>query len=381
MSNSRKIDRGEGGCPVHRDADGIWQIHEFNAAKTVLRSTDTVQAGLGVEFMDRMPASIRRPVLYRDGPEHREHRRQTAKYFTPRHVDSHYRELMERYADREIAALRRDGSGDLAEISFRFAVDVAKAIVGLTESRPGTDKRLARFFVGRDVAPGFSSPTAVYNLWLQGWWWTSFYVNDVRPAIKVRRHARQDDLISHLIDEDCTNVEILAECLTFASAGMVTTREFISAAAWHLFGDVELRKRFHEGDQAQRYALLHEILRLEPPLDRLKRRTTKTLELPDGSTIPDGEFVHIKTSAVNTDETAVGPEPLEVQPDRAISPGLSFGEGPHKCPGMYVAIQETDIFLTKLFAIDTLDLAAPPKVTHNAVFESYEIRDMAVTVR
>ena len=80
-------------------------------------------------------------------------------------------------------------------------------------------------------------------------------------------------------------------------------------------------------------------------------------------------------------ERAAGPHPLEVQPDRAISPGLSFGEGPHKCPGMYVAIQETDIFLTKLFAIDTLDLVAPPKVTHNAAFDSYEIRDMQVILR
>ncbi|WP_449350719.1 hypothetical protein [Streptomyces shaanxiensis] len=35
-----------------------------------------------------------------------------------------------------------------------------------------------------------------------------------------------DDLISHLLAEGCSDAEILGECLTFAAAGMVTTREF-----------------------------------------------------------------------------------------------------------------------------------------------------------
>jgi cytochrome P450 len=380
MTSSRKIDRGEGGCPVHRDSDGVWQIQGFAAARALLRSTDTVQAGLGIEYMAKMPSGIRRPVLYRDGPEHREHRRQTARFFTPKRVDGHYRELMNRITEREITLLRRQGRANLAEVSFRVAVDVAKAVVGLTESKPGTDKRLDRFFIDRGIVPGFTSLPRFRAFCQQISWWTAFHVRDVRPAVRVRRRTRRDDLISHLIDEGCTDIEILAECLTFASAGMVTTREFMNVAAWHLFTDDDLRTRFREGDERQRHAVLHEILRLEPPINTLKRRTSCPVDLPDGSHIPTGELVHITSSAANTDPGGVGEAPLRLLPERPVGAALSFGEGPHKCPGMYVAIQETDIFLSSLFALDGVTMASPPVVTYNEAFSSYELRDLIVTV-
>jgi hypothetical protein len=87
-ANARKVDPGdtEVGCPVRRGRDGVWQVRGYPAGRAVLRSTGTVQAGLGIETVEKLPSKIRRPVLYRDGPEHREHRRQTAQYFTPRRV-------------------------------------------------------------------------------------------------------------------------------------------------------------------------------------------------------------------------------------------------------------------------------------------------------
>ncbi|MFD0663876.1 hypothetical protein [Thermocatellispora tengchongensis] len=83
--DTRKIRRpgALGSCPVARAADGTWQVRGYAQARAVLRSTGTVQAGLGIETVEKLPAKVRRPVLYRDGPEHREHRRQTARHFTP----------------------------------------------------------------------------------------------------------------------------------------------------------------------------------------------------------------------------------------------------------------------------------------------------------
>src|SRR3954454_23619719 len=102
MTTVRKIDRGDTavGCPVQRGADGVWRVRGHAAGRAVLRSADTVQAGLGVETVEKLPPRIRRPVLYRDGSEHREYRRQTAKFFTPRRVDEHYRGLMVEIAER-----------------------------------------------------------------------------------------------------------------------------------------------------------------------------------------------------------------------------------------------------------------------------------------
>ena len=104
--------------------DGTWLVQDYATAREFLRRTDTKQAGFGIEGAMRFNNRIRMPVLYRDGPEHRDHRRQTAKYFTPRRVDTAYRDLMHRLAGEQCALLRRRGRADLSDLSFTLAVAV-----------------------------------------------------------------------------------------------------------------------------------------------------------------------------------------------------------------------------------------------------------------
>ncbi|RKR86170.1 cytochrome P450 [Micromonospora pisi] len=389
-SGARKIDRGatEVGCPVWRDEDGVWRVRGHAAGRAVLRSTDTRQAGLGVETVEKLSPKIRRPILYRDGPEHREDRRQTARFFTPRRVGEHYRDLMVRVSEAQIAQLRRDHRAELSQLSFRLAIEVAAAVVGLTDSRPGLDRRLERFFPDEFAKPGFGSPKAIGGIFRQNFAWLAVYLGDVRPAVRARRRSRRDDLISHLIDEGCSDGEILGECLTFAAAGMVTTREFINLAAWHLFTDDVLLTRYRSGDEPARIAVLHELLRLEPVVGNLRRRTTGAVEVPDAGgvvTIPAGELVDIAVSVANVDPGAVGDDPLAVCPGRPLSDGtgaagLSFGDGPHKCPGAYIAIQEADIFLTRLFSLNGLHMVTAPRVSMKKDISGYELRGLVVAL-
>ncbi|MBP2472318.1 cytochrome P450 [Crossiella equi] len=387
LPSARKVDRGEPApqCPVTRGEDGVWRIRGYLAGRAALRGTGTVQAGLGIETMDKLPARIRRPVLYRDGPEHREHRRQTARFFTAKHVDEHYLGTMARIADEQLARLRQHGRADLSELSFGLAVAVAKSVVGLTESRPGTERRLNRFFPDEFGQPGFTSLRGLYWFGRQLFSWVSFYLNDVRPSVRPRRRVRRDDLISHLVDEGCTDGEILGECLTIAAAGMVTTREFINVAAWHLFTDEDLRARYLDGDETTRFAVLHELLRLEPVVGNLVRRTTEPLELPDGTRVPAGELVDIAVAEANLDPAVMGPDPRAVCPARPTGAGtgpagLTFGDGPHRCPGTHVAVRESDIFLSKLFAEPGLRMASPPRVRLQPAISGYELRGLVVTV-
>ncbi|GAA3222477.1 cytochrome P450 [Nonomuraea helvata] len=376
-------------CPVRQADDGTWEVRGYAQARAVLRGDGTVQAGLGVETVEKLPARIRRPVLYRDGPEHREHRRQTAKYFTPRRVDERYRALMAETAERQLARLREAGEAQLSELSFGMAIEVASAIIGLTSSRPGIRGRLERFFPEKFGRPGLTSPSGIYWLVRQNVNWLRVYLADVRPAIRDHRREPRDDLISHLISEGCTAAEILGECLTFAAAGMVTTREFICVAAWHLFADDALLERYRAADEPGRLAVLHEILRLEPVVARLRRRTTAPLELPgdDGQvTVPPGALIDVFVDAANTDPQAVGPQPLSMCPGRAIDGGgggtgaaaLSFGDGPHRCPGAGIAVLEADVFLSRLFAMDGVRMASAPRVSFNNDIGGYEIRGLTV---
>lgn len=385
-ANARKVDRGmpPKACPVQRNPDGTWQINGYAEGRAFLREHDTVQAGLGVETVESFPQKIRRPVLYRDGPEHREHRKQTAKFFTPRRVDEAYRPVMERAAEQQIAVLRKGGPVHLADLSFQLAVDVASAVIGLTESKPGIKKRLDYFFPEKFGAPGFTSLSGLYWAYRQVRGWGSLYFADVQPAVKVRRKHRQDDLISHLLDEGCTAAEILGECLTFAAAGMVTTREFIVMAAWHMFTDDELRAKYLASAEPERLLMLHEVLRLEPVLGHLKRRTTNEIKV-GSEVVPSGAVVRIQIDHANLDTGTVGEEPLSLCPGRSMGPGgnptgLSFGDGAHKCPGSHIAILETDVFLHKLFSVDSVRMVTAPRITFKDDIAGYELRGMQVAV-
>jgi cytochrome P450 len=382
--SQRRVDRDEAvGCPVYQDDDGVWRVHTYAAAREVLRSTQTRQRGFGADQAREAFRKMRPTVLFRDGPEHREHRRQTAKYFTPRKVHTSYRELMHRYAELELRRLRR-GPADLADLSFRLAVAVAGEVIGLTPARRGMARRLERFFTERRLGSDRLAPIRrrVIQIGTVG----SFYLFDVRPAIRVRRRQRRDDLISHLIDEGCTSAEILGECVTFGAAGMLTTREFIIVAAWHLFTDDRLRAAYVEGDEASRVALLQEILRLDPVVANLLRWTTAEIVVPDGAgtvTIPAGVPVDIAVSDANLDDATVGATPARVCPGRPLPDGvgesvLSFGDGPHRCPGAHVAIQETDIFLTKLFALPGIRMVHEPTTRLRVDTQSYELKGLVV---
>jgi cytochrome P450 len=388
--SARKVQRespAPGGCPVHEGDHGVWHVRGYPSSRAALRSAGTRQAGFGADNARKLPRKMRVPVLWRDGPEHREHRRQTARFFTPRRVDEKYRELMHSFADEQVARLVARGEADVSRLSFDLAVAVAGQVVGLTNSdRRGMASRLNRFFREFSVKPGFTSPAALYRLLYSNTSLALFYFCDVRPAIRARERERQDDLISHLIDDGASHGDVFGECLTFAAAGMITTREFITIAAWHLFSDPGLREAYTSGDRAGRLAILNEIVRLEPVVGALSRWADDDLDIPAGDgtvTIPRGARIDIAIESANLDPAAVGADGGQVCPARPLADGvadsvLAFGDGPHKCPGAHIAIQESEIFLTKLFAVPGLRMVRAPQTRIRAELASYELQKLIV---
>jgi cytochrome P450 len=154
---------------------------------------------------------------------------------------------------------------------------------------------------------------------------------------------------------------------------MVTTREFIVMAAWHLFERDDLRARFLEGDEAAQFAMLEEILRLEPVAARVYRRAAVDIAQTAGGAVAAGAQFAIDIRAANTDESAVGACPHAVDPDRGGG-HLSFGDGPHRCPGAQVALHETRIFLDRLMRLPGVRLERAPDMLWNPSLLSYELR-------
>ncbi len=382
--NARKTARGEvlSTQRLNVDENGLWHARGHDEVRTILRSNNVKQAGFGAELVAKMPANMRPPVLHLEGEVHHDLRRKTARFFTPNYTDANYRSLMEKLCDGLVADLVKKGKVDLSKTSMKLAVEVAAQVVGLTSSRvPGMGARISGLVNSPDQSKILEVIAARCNL-------LAFFFFDVRPAIKERKKQPREDVISHVLSEGYTPPEVLSECVTYGAAGMATTREFICAAVMHFLERPKLRTRFLIAGETERHAMLGEILRLEPVVTMLERRTTENLEVESEGqtvTIPKGAKIAVHLDSANADERTVGKCPHDIRTDRELPKGvqaavMSFGDGHHRCPGSFIAIQETDIFLQKLLALPTLRVERPATLGWNDTVKGYELRDFILAV-
>lgn len=342
----------------------------------------TRQWGFGASNLDRLPTIFRRPVLFMEGEEHRKTRSKTARFFSPRITREVHVQVIKDATAEALAVLRKRGRIEVSFLSMRVATRVAAHIVGLTNSKiDGLERRLT--VIGRSKTLDQPRLRALLPWCKQQYSQLAMYLRDVRPAIVARRKQRQDDLISHLLDENYKPGEIMGEALTYGTAGVITTRQFICACVWHLHRDQALRDAFLKGDDQQSDAILYEILRLEPVVGKLMRRSTQALRVEH-----EGEQIEIKEQSpinfevydINVDSKIVGDNPNKICPHRAKNskrpPTFSFGSGHHRCPGEYVAMLETRIFLKALFAMPSLKIEGQPELDHNDSVQGYEIEGL-----
>jgi cytochrome P450 len=86
--------------------------------------------------------------------------------------------------------------------------------------------------------------------------------------------------------------------------------------------------------------VVQETLRLRPTTPKMKRRAEADTEIA-GRRVPKDALVVLDIVAANQDPRLFGAQPDQFDPDRAIDAsvqrwGLSFGGGPHQCPGRAV---------------------------------------------
>ena len=360
---------------------GAGRIASFAFAREILRSASARQAGAGAEHVDvGNPEHV--PVFYLDGEVHRRRRAAIVPFFTPKAIATRYRAVMERMTDELLARLQAQGTARLDEISFELAVAVAAEIVGLTESNQrAMAPRIAA--VLRSSFTNAGGLARLVNKAKMTWHGYRFYAKDVRPAVRARRLQRREDIISQTLDQGYSDRAIMIECMTYATAGMVTTREFIVMVAWYMFERPELRARFIAAEESEQIAILMEILRLEPIAALLYRRVVEDIPASSSGPVPAGAHYAVDLRAVNSDEAVVGGCPHMVDPDRAkrqqqSGSYMSFGDGAHHCPGWQVALHETRVFVDRLLRVPGIRLEREPDMLWNAMLSGYELRNAVV---
>jgi cytochrome P450 len=385
-------------CPAHESVDrrksaplaakyvqpdaGAIRVKTAGLARAVMRSEKGFQAALGSEEL-HFDNPEHAPVFFLDGLLHRRKRMAIAKFLSPKAVATRHHKVMERTTEELLTKLRQRGEGKLDEIGFELAVAVVSDIIGLTNSPASARAKRLERALRSGTEPRKTGFGGRIQFLKMAFYSTLLLIMDVNPAKKARQKERQDDVISHLLDENYSDRAIMIECMTYGSAGMATTREFIVMVSWYLFEQPELRARYQASDEQGQLAILMEILRLEPVAGMLHRRVNEDMVEPDGQSLPSGELYAIDIRAVNTDEALVGACPFAVDPDRAARQRengryMSFGDGSHNCPGWQIALHETRIFMDRLLRVPGVRLARAPDLGWNPGLTSYELRNAVV---
>ncbi|XP_043831281.1 cytochrome P450 3A21-like [Dromiciops gliroides] len=226
----------------------------------------------------------------------------------------------------------------------------------------------------------------------------TFLENSVRRIIKDRQKNNSRDRIDFLqlmIDSQAMNdpgseernnspkalteVEIVAQAVTFLFAGYETTSSTLNFVAYNLATHPEIQKKLHEeiehnlpNKAAPTYdtifqmeyldMVVNETLRLFPQGGRIERVCQKTTEI-NGVTIPKGTVMMVPVYVLHHDPEYWS-EPEEFRPERFDEEGrksidpyvfLPFGAGPRNCIGMRFALLTMKTILVMLLQNFTLE--------------------------
>lgn len=362
---------------------GTRHVRRFDELRAILRDEGMHQNGATISLTEKEDPT-RASIFFLHGEEHKKRRGAMISFFTPKAIATRHMPNIIRTADKLIADFREKGQVRLDEMSFHLSAEIVAEIIGLTET--------PLLPMMHRIEGANSTP----DVWRGGirkllaplksrYYGMSFFLRDVKPAIAARRKQPREDVISKLLDEGRSDLEIMVECTTFGLAGQGTTREFIVVAALHLFENEALRQQFLGGGDGEKMAILMEILRLEPQASMIYRTATRENARAVGETIAPGERISLDIRAANLDEAIVGPNPTRVDPERARKAKnngawMSFGDGNHFCPGWQVALTETRILLDRLFRVPGLRLARAPDMAWTPpMLQSYQFKNCIIT--
>ncbi|MFE0789331.1 cytochrome P450 [Streptomyces mutabilis] len=312
-----------------------------------------------------------RSMLTVDGAEHRRLRSLVAQALTVRRVE-HMRGRITELTDRLLDELPADGGVvDLkAAFAYPLPMYVVADLMGIEEVRLPRLKVLFEKFFSTQTPPEEVVSTLTELAGIMG------------ETVAAKRAAPGDDLTSALIlaSEDgdhLTDAEIVSTLQLMVAAGHETTISLIVNSVVNLSTHPEQRALVLSG-KADWSAVIEETLRFSTPTSHVLIRFA-TEDVPVGDrVIPAGDALIVSYGALGRDERAHGPTAGDFDITRT-SPNrhISFGHGPHVCPGAALSRLEAGVALPALYArFPRLDLAVPaselrnkPVVTQNDLFE------------
>ncbi|MFJ8017294.1 cytochrome P450 [Streptomyces sp. NPDC096339] len=313
-----------------------------------------------------------RSMLTVDGEDHRRLRTLVAQALTARRVErlrSDIEALTEGMLDR-LAELPAGGTVDLkAEFAYPLPMNVIAGLMGVDAADLPQMKALFDKF--------FSTQTPPQEV-LQ-------VLGDLGVLfgriIEQRRAEPGDDLTSALLaaaenGDRLTAEEIQNTLQLMVAAGHETTISLIVNAVVALETHPEQRALVLKGEVPWEN-VIEETLRWSTPTSHvLIRFATEDIEVGD-RVLPKGEGLIVSFGAIGRDEEQFGENADAFDVTRTPNRHISFGHGPHVCPGAALSRLEAGVALPALYArfpglrlaVSREEIRNKPVVTQNDVFD------------
>ncbi|MEN8649308.1 cytochrome P450 [Streptomyces sp. 21So2-11] len=330
-----------------------------------------------------------RSMLTVDGPEHRRLRTLVAQALTVRRVER-LRAGIEQLTTGMLDGLAARPAGEVVDLKAEFAYPLPMNVVGElmgveAADHPRLKALFDKFFSSQ--TPPEEVPQMMADL---GELFTR--------VVDAKRADPGDDLTSALIaasegGDHLTDEEILNTLQLMIAAGHETTISLIVNAVVALQTHPEQRKLVLSGEVPWEN-VIEETLRWSTPTSHvLFRFATEDIAVGDvtdgditdgnitvgdsGAVLPAGEALIVSFGAIGRDEGQHGPTAGDFDITRTPNRHISFGHGPHVCPGAALSRLEAGVALPALYArFPGLELAIPaaelrnkPVVTQNDLYE------------
>ncbi|WP_326722354.1 cytochrome P450 [Streptomyces sp. NBC_00243] len=301
-----------------------------------------------------------RSMLTVDGADHRRMRTLVAQALTPRRVEQ-MRERIAKLTEGLLDGLPTDVDVvDLkADFAYPLPMFVIADLMGIDESKLPRLKELFEKFFSTQTPPAEVIATLTELAGIMA------------ETVAAKRAEPGDDLTSALLlaSEDgdhLTDAEIVSTLQLMVAAGHETTISLIVNAVVNLSLHPDQRALVLSGE-ADWSAVVEETLRYSTPTSHVLIRFA-TEDVPVGDkVIPAGDALIVSYGAIGRDEQAHGPTAGAFDIARTSSNRhISFGHGPHVCPGAALSRLEAAVALPALYErFPTLDLAVPPSELRN----------------
>ncbi len=300
------------------------------------------------------------------GSVHRARRRVENTQFRPDVLRLYERDLFPRVMDQLLDVLIDREEADLYGLGEVLSVVLASRRAGI-EFDPGDVDQLRQLVHFVDVFSQGSAildakdPDAVRDLVRATY--VEFERDYLRPAwnrraeliARVQRGELAEDALPHdiltvlLLHRGDANLEladdgrVVREVATYLQGGTHTSGQTLVNAFDLIFAQDDAAAIVERLASDLLYAqrAVHETLRLRPTTPKIKRRAEHDTSVAGRAIRADAQVV-LDAATANRDERLFGAEPDRFDPDRAVADGvprwgLSFGAGPHQCPGRSVA--------------------------------------------